>query len=432
MATVASSVSSLKEEIMAKFNVTVRPNKYKDRPHQKWVINIYHPVEGRSRKFAPTEEQAKTIASAEWSNFEQYGLQAMKLTAEQRIVAIDAFKRIAPFGVTLTDVVRDFVDRKSASTATMLELTALYLKSREALGRSKPHLSGLRTVLGSFNEEHGFIRASDITSAQIDDWLSTQDVEPRTVNHRRAMLHAVFQFGVMRKIVRENAVKQVEKRKVKKGKVGIHTPDQMRRLLEVSVAQRDPGLVATFAIGGFAGLRPEEVARLNWDAIDLDHGQIDCHEEITKIGMQRYVKIQPVLAEWLRVAMCIFTSSNEGAKMNILIQGTNFRRRFDLARRLAGFAVNAEMFRLKPDARGQETAAKQELDAAWADLVPWPHDAFRHSYASYHLAEWPDAAALAMQMGHQTTKMIFSNYRARVKKSDAVLWWGLLPKVGAA
>ena len=68
-------------------------------------------------------------------------------------------------------------------------------------------------------------------------------------------------------------------------------------------------------------------------------------------------------------------------------------------------------------------------DAPKDNLEPWPHDAFRHSYASYHLAVFEDAAALALQMGHRTTKMIFSNYRARVKKTDGQLWWGMLPEV---
>jgi integrase len=243
------------------------------------------------------------------------------------------------------------------------------------------------------------------------------------------MLHATFQFGVVRKIVRENPASSVEQQKVKGDKVGILAPDQMRRLLETATMLSDPGLLATFAIGGFAGVRPEEVARLTWGAIDLDHGQIDCGAEITKTAKHRYVKIEPALAAWLETAMCVFAASNEVEKMNV--QGSNFRRRFDLARRLAGFDVSSELFRLKPDSHGCETATPEELKAERARLEPWPHDAFRHSYASYHLAVFEDAATLALQMGHQTTKMIFSNYRARVKKSDAVAWWKLLPEAKA-
>ena len=413
MATVASPVSSLKEEIMARFNVTVRPYNSKDRPHQKWVVNIYHPVDGRSRLFFPTKEQAETEMVSQWREFERYGLAAMDLSAQQRLEALDAYKRIEPFGISLTEVVRDFVERKASSTATMRELSALYLKSRESLGRSKLHLTGLRTVLGTFNQTFGDRRASDISSAQIQDWLFDQKGQPRTINHHRAKLHGAFQFGVMRKIVRENPVASVEKRKVKTGKIGILTPDQMRALLTMSTTLNDAGLVATFAIGGFAGLRPEEVARLGRSALDLDHGHIDCGEEITKTGMQRYVKIEPVLRSWLERVCHDLPATG-------LLQGSNFRRRFDLARRLAGFQVSSEIYTANPE---------KYPDAPKDNLEPWPHDAFRHSYASYHLAVFEDAAALALQMGHRTTKMIFSNYRARVKKTDGQLWWGMLPEV---
>jgi len=58
----------------------------------------------------------------------------------------------------------------------------------------------------------------------------------------------------------------------------------------------------------------------------------------------------------------------------------------------------------------------------------WCHDILRHSYASYHLAYFEDAAALQLQMGHVDTSMIFNNYRQRVKKSEVEKWWNLTRK----
>jgi hypothetical protein len=46
--------------------------------------------------------------------------------------------------------------------------------------------------------------------------------------------------------------------------------------------------------------------------------------------------------------------------------------------------------------------------------VPWPHDALRHSFASYHLAKFQNAPSLALELGHQSNALIFSNYRRRV------------------
>ena len=54
------------------------------------------------------------------------------------------------------------------------------------------------------------------------------------------------------------------------------------------------------------------------------------------------------------------------------------------------------------------------------ELVPWPHDCLRHSFGSYHLAHFKDAARTALEMGHKSTIMLFSNYWARVSEKDAV------------
>jgi integrase len=60
-------------------------------------------------------------------------------------------------------------------------------------------------------------------------------------------------------------------------------------------------------------------------------------------------------------------------------------------------------------------------------LVPWPHDALRHSFASYHLAKFQNAPALALELGHQSNALIFSNYRRRVTEAEATEYFNLVP-----
>ncbi len=61
-----------------------------------------------------------------------------------------------------------------------------------------------------------------------------------------------------KKLCPENPVKAVERMTVKADEVGILTPGQLAKLLEV--AQGD--VRATVAMGAFAGIRPEEIIRL--------------------------------------------------------------------------------------------------------------------------------------------------------------------------
>jgi integrase len=62
-----------------------------------------------------------------------------------------------------------------------------------------------------------------------------------------------------------------------------------------------------------------------------------------------------------------------------------------------------------------------------AGLTKWPKNGLRHSSASYHLAKYQDAARLALDMGHSTTKMIFSNYREIVTPEEAEQYWNIFP-----
>lgn len=65
-----------------------------------------------------------------------------------------------------------------------------------------------------------------------------------------------------------------------------------------------------------------------------------------------------------------------------------------------------------------------------AGIAVWPHNALRHSYASYNLAAFENAAALAGEMGHGSTKMIYEHYRALVTKAKGESFWTIMPAPG--
>ena len=145
------------------------------------------------------------------------------------------------------------------------------------------------------------------------------------------------------------------------------------------------------AIGAFAGVRPEEITKLRWSNVDFDNSEIDVPAEASKTGTRRIVEIQPVLAAWLR---------NHTQKTGLIVP-IDPRARFEAAR-----------------ARLMENGT----------LTRWLNDVLRHSFASYHLAQWKNAPALALQMGHIDNRVIFSNYRKVVTVRDAVVYWNLYPE----
>jgi len=56
----------------------------------------------------------------------------------------------------------------------------------------------------------------------------------------------------------------------------------------------------------------------------------------------------------------------------------------------------------------------------------WPQNALRHSFGSYHLAQFNDAAKLALEMGNSPAT-IFRHYRQLVKPKEAERYWKIAP-----
>jgi Phage integrase family len=109
-------------------------------------------------------------------------------------------------------------------------------------------------------------------------------------------------------------------------------------------------------------------------------------------------------------------------------------------RRLVEMSANLKAWLVADDARSgklwpwshKEYYRRLEAARIKAGISKWPSNALRHSYASYHLAYHQNAAALALQMGHTSQAMIFSNYREVVTRQDAERYWAIKPARAAA
>src|SRR4029453_5904841 len=171
-----------------------------------------------------------------------------------------------------------------------------------------------------------------------------------------------------------------------KTKPGILTVEQATALL----VNASPEIVPYIAIGLFAGVRRAEIERLDWSEIDFDGGHIEVTAEKSKSNIaNRFITIQPNLREWLLPA-----------------------------RKLRG--------NVTPQNRFEFWRALKKARAA-AGITEWPDNALRHSFASYHVAHFKDAKALALEMGHTDSGMLFNHYRALVKPNDAERYWNIRP-----
>ena len=62
-----------------------------------------------------------------------------------------------------------------------------------------------------------------------------------------------------------------------------------------------------------------------------------------------------------------------------------------------------------------------------AKLEEWPHNAPRHSFASYRLADTQDSAKVALELGHDRSETLFEHYNAVVTRQAAKAYWKIAP-----
>jgi len=147
-------------------------------------------------------------------------------------------------------------------------------------------------------------------------------------------------------------------------------------------------MVPFVALGLFAGLRTEEILRLDWQSINLKEGQIEIASDVSKTREIRYVTISKNLAAWLK-------------------------------------PYRKESGPVCPKAfRWHRSVLKKA-----ATIERWPDNARRHSFGSNHYAQHDNVELTKAQMGHGegTSQTFFTHYRALVKKGHAKAYWARVP-----
>jgi integrase len=325
---------------------------------------------------------------------ENYGVTGLSLNDRQRAEYLECVEKLQPFGVTIRDAVNFYLPHLFASkrTCTAAELVEELLKIKEADGASARYLSDLRSRLTQFSDAFDGKPVAEITSLQIDEWLrslSDKDtgkrLSPVTRNNFRRVLIVAFNFAKERGYCVANPVEKTARAKVIETVIGILTVDQTARLLENAALE----LLPYVAIGAFAGLRRAELERLDWREVDLQSGLIEVTASKAKSARRRFVRIQPNLAKWLQ----------PHTRLSGNVAPSGYRELLDTAREAAG-------------------------------ITQWPQNALRHSFASYHLAKFKDAPALALELGHTSTHLVFNHYRELVRPKQAERYWKIAPAVG--
>ncbi|HSH39032.1 MAG TPA: hypothetical protein VK993_09620 [Chthoniobacterales bacterium] len=320
---------------------------------------------------------------------EANGASAVSMPERLRIEAIACEQLLAPFGKRLSEAVEFYVAhlRAVSTSKTVAQTVDEMIREKRADGLSQRYVADLRVRLARFTQTFGQQIIATVDAPLIDEWLRSLAVSGVTRNTFRRRLAALFSFAKSKRYLTTSPLRDVARAKEVQSEVGILTVDELTTLLQSASSETLP----FWAIGAFAGLRRAELERLDWVDVDLEDRHITVRAENAKTAARRIVNIEPNLLAWL--------SSYGGLGGPVCPPNLQLKINDDRAR--AGL------------------------------LRGWPQNALRHSFGSYHLAMYQDAAALALQMGNSPA-VIFRHYRELVKRRDAIRYWQIEPDTIAA
>jgi integrase len=342
---------------------------------------------GRKRRFFKDKAEAQTFLRLAEVQQENYGTAALSISDALRVEAIECSELLQPYGKTLRDAARFYVAHLKTITGSrrVSDVVADLLAARTADGMSARYLGDLRVRLGRFVHSFGGEEMiAGISASRIDEWLRSLGVGPVTRNTFRRRLGVLFSFAKRRGYVTENPIADVERAKERETEIAILSVTELARLLECASSDMLP----FWTIGAFAGLRRAEIERLTWNEVDFDAGVIEVKASKSKTASRRLVTIQPNLRQWLAPY-----------------------------RRSIGRVCPVNLQR-----KINEDRERAKLRSEW------PQNALRYSFGSYHLAQFNDAAKLALEMGNSPTT-IFRHYRQLVKPKEAERYWKITPAI---
>lgn len=236
----------------------------------------------------------------------------------------------------------------------------------------KHHLTGARSRF------EGRLLKS-ITVKELDEYLLSVGTCGRTrINHRRTLV-ALWSWAKDRKYLPEGktAAQLTGVPKAESRNPEVLRPDAFRYLLDRASETLIPFLV----LGGYAGIRSAEIARVAWEDFDWEEGYIKLAGKVTKRDRRRLIPISASIRFYLE--------KFKGSTGPVLVNDPYI-----------------ELGELTPNCGG------------------WVHNGLRHSFISYSMAIHKNAAMIAEICGNSESE-VQRSYKALVSERDAKQWFFL-------
>jgi len=297
---------------------------------------------------------------------------------------------------TLSDAVDYFVRSRPGQTRviTVGDAVEEYLSQMEhdvKVGSlSQRHLQDSRSRLRRFAEQFRCPLA-DVTAAEIQNWLRSLDIAPRTRNNFVERIAAFSHWAQDQNYLRRDITTEADSLKRVKTRTNIHIfrIEDFRKMLYGAV-EHDPRCLTYLTVGTFAFIRPNEMLRMTGRNVRFQHNDIEVEDAQAKqtrkkSGHRRLVPMQPNLRAWLE-------AYPPDAEKPLVMQKTPVFVR-ELAKKLK---------------------------------ITWHHDIMRHSGISYAVALTGNVDQVALWAGN-SRQIIYESYLSQVTAAEAAEFFGMMP-----
>jgi len=372
----------------------IRPYRSRGRPRLKYV-GIERST-GKKR-FFESHRESKRWAHVRNTQAGRHGTEAA-ISAELAAVARRGERELEQYGEGLVEAIacRLAFHQQRARSCAIDQLFAELAESKRSAGCSAIRVSFIKLGgrrLAEFAEKRGLKLVSDFSDTDIREFLDgLLSSSPCTWNNNRELISTAFNYAKKRGYISENVVKKIDPRKIVRKPIEYFEPNEAAKLLAACTSNILPGA----ALQLFAGLRKEEVVKLNWSDVHLwnkpkqdklgnYYGVVNIPAAVAKDRDRRPIKIRTNLAAWLLPF----------AKPNSRVV-TDYNRGLTKACKRAGILRK--------------------------------RNALRHSYATYHCAYFNDPNRLMWDMGHESLSITAKHYlNFGVSDEDAAAYWQIAP-----
>ena len=270
---------------------------------------------------------------------------------------------------------------------------------------SDAYYKHVRKILESLCETFSERLVSDITRDELENWLKNLKYCAVTKKNYRSTLRAAWGYFERKDYIQKNIAVSLECPKIAEEEIKFLSVPEVEQLLRAN-EKVDPEICGLMALGLFAGMRSSAIPRVAYDEINFQAKRILTPASKTKKGRLNYIENLPDnLWAWLERTPKTAFSWNE----------RKWKKRREMALRRPGLLVN-----------GRNLRDWKLTDKPFKKKIP-PKNAFRHSFASYHVAWKRDFQDTALIMSHKGTDILFKHYRGNATKEEAEKYFNIFP-----